>query len=118
MTTDPREKLLREQLQLAMKEKFSWNALHVLDNRSQYSDQVYQHVFYAWQGFQAGQQSADDVRRDAEISIHFKYFIDAVENLAFKMPAPNKYTPQFAMYCVDARAMLNAAKAAIAEGRK
>lgn len=36
-----------------------------------------------------------------------KAFIDAVEKLAFDMPAPNPYTPQFVMLCVEARRLLN-----------
>src|SRR3990167_11532646 len=39
-----------------------------------------------------------------------KRFIDAVEKLAFEIPAPNLYTPQFVQMCISAR--LSATQAA------
>jgi hypothetical protein len=44
-----------------------------------------------------------------------KAFIDAVERLAFSMPAPNSYTPQFMLLCVEARRLLNKHQAALTE---
>lgn len=46
----------RAEFQKAMKDKYGWNALDVLDNRGKFSDMVYQHVFYAFAGWQARAQ--------------------------------------------------------------
>jgi len=50
------------------------------------------------------------VHRCEEMDKHdtpqWKAWIDAVEKLAFSMPAPNVYTPQFVQLCVEARSAL------------
>ena len=38
-----------------------------------------------------------------------KSFTDAVMKLAFSMPAPNVFTPQFVQLCINAQTMLSAA---------
>jgi hypothetical protein len=45
-------------------------------------------------------------------------FIDAIEKLAFSMPAPNAYTPQFVMLCIEARRRLASSLPSDGEGVK
>src|SRR5687767_7578499 len=45
-----------------------------------------------------------DMTNPKELSEQFEQFINAVEQLAFAMRAPNNYTPQFVQLCTQARA--------------
>jgi len=73
-----------------------------------------QQTHAAWWGFQAGAalnavsvSVGDEVTELKALIVNLGYFIDAVDRLAFKMPAPNIYTPQFMEHCVSARSVIN-----------
>ena len=69
----------------AMQKKFGWNNTeHILHNPSEYSDMVYQHVYYACEGWQAATTEANKRIAELELQLqNWKDFSKKVQKIDF-----------------------------------
>ena len=103
-----------EAFEEAMQKKFGWNNTeHILHNPSEYSDMVYQHVYYASEGWQAATTEANKRMAELEREVaELKNRLNAANEL---FPAMNQTSNRLIVENAELQASNNRLRDGIAE---